>query len=138
MAEQENLALARETVRAWNDHDIEGHLKLIDDNYVIESDTLPTRLVGRDGVRQLMEMYIGAFPDLRFEADQIIATKDHIVLRWTASGTQRGDLPLIPATGRRSTSRGCYVHEVVNGKLRATWSYWDSGNLMRQLGVLPV
>jgi hypothetical protein len=41
-------------------------VKLLDEKYVVESDTLPATLTGRDAGRQFMQMYVSAFPDLHF------------------------------------------------------------------------
>ena len=59
--EQDNLRVARQGFDAWNAHDSDSFVKLIADDFVSESDTLPTPLRGRDGARQSMQMYIKAF-----------------------------------------------------------------------------
>jgi len=59
--EQDNLRVARQGSDAWNAHDSDSFVKLIADDFVSESDTLPTPLRGRDGARQSMQMYIKAF-----------------------------------------------------------------------------
>jgi predicted ester cyclase len=43
----------------------------------------------------------------------------------------------IPPTNKRVVTHGCTVEEVRNGKLVREWIYWDTGNLLRQIGVLP-
>jgi steroid delta-isomerase-like uncharacterized protein len=137
MADKDNVAIARRGFDAWNAHDIEGWLKVLDPNQVTESDTLPAAIRGHDGARPFMQMYIKAFPDLRFTIDQMIGHDQYVVTRYTASGTHKGDLAGIPATGRRAQTRGCTVAEFKNGKIVHQWIYWDTGHLLRQLGVLP-
>jgi steroid delta-isomerase-like uncharacterized protein len=107
-------------VRLWKTGDSDSFVKLIADDFVSESDTLPTPLRGRDGARQSMQMYIKAFPDLRFDIEQMIASGEYVVTRWHATGTHKGELMGIPATGRRGDgihwpngctgmSRPCYA-----------------------------
>ena len=137
MSEQDNLRIVTQGWDAWNAHDIEGALKVLDDKHVWETDTLPAAVVGRDGYRQAMQMYITAFPDLHFRIDQLLASGDHVVTRYTATGTHKGDLMGIPPTGRYGETHGCTVAEIRNGKAVRTWVYWDTAHLLRQLGVMP-
>jgi predicted ester cyclase len=58
-------------------------------------------------------------------------------MRWTAKGTHRGTLMGIAPTNRATVTRGCTVTQYKNGKGVHDWIYWDTGNLLRQLGVLP-
>ena len=46
MSEQDNLRIARQGWDAWNAHDPDGFVKLIADDFVSESDTVPTPLRG--------------------------------------------------------------------------------------------
>src|SRR2546426_7231548 len=92
MSEQDNLRIARQSWDAWNAHDVDGVLKVLDEKHVWETDTLPAPVVGRDGYRQAMQMYLTAFPDLRFSIDQLLSSGDYAVSRYTATGTHRGDL----------------------------------------------
>jgi steroid delta-isomerase-like uncharacterized protein len=137
MAEQNSMRIAREVIDAWNAHDPEHLLKLFDEKYVAESDTLPTPINSAAGVREFMRIYITAFPDLRFTIDQMLAEGDSVVTRWTAAGTQRGVLMGIPPTNRATVTRGCTIAQCKAGKVVHDWIYWDTGNLLRQLGVLP-
>ena len=137
MAEQDNLRLARESVEAWNAHDPNRLAKIVDDTFVAESDTLPAAVNGPEGLAQFMSVYVTAFPNLQFEIEQQLADGDFVVTRWVATGTHGGVLMDIPPTSRRVVTRGCTVSEFRNGKTVHDWIYWDSGNLLRQLGVLP-
>lgn len=137
MSEQDNLKIAREGFDTWNAHDPNRYGKLLDENHVWESDTVPAPVMGREAVLQLMQMYFRAFPDLHFEIDQMLASGEYVVTRYTATGTHRGELMGIPATNKLAKTRGCTVSKIQNGKLVHGWVYWDTGALMRQLGVLP-
>jgi hypothetical protein len=92
MGESENLQVSRNVWDAWNAHDVDRYLKLLGAGYLLESDTVPQPVQGPQSARLFMEMYIKAFPDLHFNIDQMIASGDYVVSRWTASGTHRGEL----------------------------------------------
>ena len=57
--------------------------------------------------------------------------------RYTATGTHRGDLMGIAPTNRRAETHGCTIAEIKNGKIIRSWIYWDTGHLLRQLGIMP-
>lgn len=137
MAEQENLRLARESIEAWSAHDPNRLAKIVDEKFVAESDTLPANIDGPQELAQFMSVYVTAFPDLHFEIQQQLADGDFVVTRWVATGTHQGVLMGIPPTGRQAVTHGCTVSQFRGGKGVHDWIYWDSGNLLRQLGVLP-
>src|SRR4029077_3434441 len=64
---------------------------------------------GPAGVRQEMAIYRAAMPDLHFTIEDVIAEHDRVVTRVVATGTQRGDLPRIKASGRRATMTGIVI-----------------------------
>ena len=136
MAEQDNVRVLREVFDAWNQHDANRLMKLVDEKFIGETDTLPAPIVGREAAGQMMQMYVRAFPDLRLIVDQMIASGDNVVTRWTATGTHRGELMGIAATNRSVTTHGCLVSELRGERIVRDWSYWDTGYLLRQLGVL--
>lgn len=137
MAEQDNLRLARESIEAWSAHDPNRLAKIADEKFIAESDTLPAPVHGAKGLAEFMSVYITAFPDLRFEIEQQFADGDFVVTRWVATGTHRGVLMGIQPTNRQAVTHGCTVAQFKNGRGVHDWIYWDSGNLLRQLGVLP-
>src|SRR2546426_11087035 len=104
MVEQDNLRVLREVFDAWNQHAPNRMMKLFDEKFVGETDTLPGPTVGREAAGQVMQMYIRAFPDLHLTVDQMIASGDTVVTRWTATGTQRGELMSIAPTNRAATT----------------------------------
>jgi steroid delta-isomerase-like uncharacterized protein len=136
MNAQDNIKVVRQSFDAWNSHDPERYLKLIDEKFVFESDTIPSAVTGREATRQLMAMYLNAFPDLHFEIAQVIAEGDFVVTRYRATGTHRGELMSVPATNRKAVVNGCTVSQLKSGKISHQWVYWDTGHLLRQLGVV--
>ena len=76
MTHQDNIQIVRHIFEAWNKHDPDRYVKLLDEKHVVESDTLPAPLIGREAGRQFMQMYVSAFPDLRFDIDQIFGEGD--------------------------------------------------------------
>ena len=93
--------------------------------------------VGREGAKQQVAMFRKAFPDLHIAIDDMIEAGDKVVMRWTATGTHRGDLAGLAPTGARTTTTGITIDRFENGKIVESWSNWDTLGLMRQLGASP-
>ena len=138
MAGQDNLHIVRESFAAWNAHDVDAFVKRLDAKTTWESDVFPAPFSGHEGARQFFKLYITAFPDLHLDIEQILAAGDsHVVVRWRSTGTHRGPLATVAATGRKTSNHGCTVMEMKNGKIARAWVYFDNAHLLRQLGVLP-
>jgi steroid delta-isomerase-like uncharacterized protein len=66
------------------------------------------------------------------------ATSEWAVIEWVMSGTHKGGLPGIRATGKRFSSvRGTTILELEAGKIRRESDYWDAATFMKQVGLLP-
>jgi steroid delta-isomerase-like uncharacterized protein len=76
-----------------------------------------------------------AFPDCQFTVEDQIAEGPMVVTRWTVTGTHRGNLGNIPATGRRMSVTGISWSRVENGKFVESWTSWDTLGMLQQLGV---
>jgi steroid delta-isomerase-like uncharacterized protein len=143
MSEQDNLRITKETLAAINAGEIDRYLSYLDESHVWENDAFPAPIQGREGARQILGMYLEAFPDLRFEAERIITSGDYVVTCWRMTGTHkaqfRGPGALnIPPTNKQIGSRGCTVAEIKNGQVMRSVVYSDRLATLQQLGVLPV
>jgi steroid delta-isomerase-like uncharacterized protein len=58
-------------------------------------------------------------------------------MEWTMAGTHQGDLPGLPATGRRFSLRGSAIVELRQGKIKRLTDYWDMATFMKQIGAMP-
>jgi len=81
--------------------------------------------------------YLNAFPDLHFDIEDVISDGETVVTRWTATGTHKGDVSGVPATGKRFSVTGTIFARVRDGKFVDSWGVWDALGLMQQLGVVP-
>ncbi len=100
---------------------------------------LPGMPSGPEGMRKFVTFYRNAFPDTHFTIDEQVAEGDRVVTRWTAHGTQKGEMAGmgIPVTGREVTVTGVTVDHFANGKIVESWGLFDQMSMMQQLGVIP-
>ena len=92
---------------------------------------------GKEELRSFVERAFAAIPDFKYELRNRIAVGQWAVIEWAMSGTHKGDLPGIPATGKPfSLVRGSTILELEAGKIRRESDYWDAATLMKQVGAL--
>ena len=82
-------------------------------------------------------MYRIAFPDVHFTIDDLIAEGERVVIRWTVTGTHKGELQGIAPTGKHVTVTGMVMSRFVKGKVEEDWINFDALGLLQQLGVVP-
>ncbi len=94
---------------------------------------------GPEGMKQFVNFYKTAFPDTHFHVDEQIAEGDRVVTRWTAHGTQTGEMRMagIPVTGRPVTVSGVIINRLEHGKIVESWALFDQLGMLQQLGVVP-
>ena len=78
-----------------------------------------------------------AFPDLKWTIEDMIAEGDKVVVRFRASGTQKGAFQGIPPTGRQIIMTGAAIYRIAGGKIAEDWAFMDALSIMRQLGAIP-
>ena len=67
----------------------------------------------------------------------MVADGDRVVLRWTARGTNTGEMMGMPATGKPATVTGIIVNRLAAGKIAEGWGNFDALGMLQQLGVIP-
>jgi predicted ester cyclase len=88
--------------------------------------------------REMIAGYREAFPDLDITIAAQYADGDVVVTRWTATGTQEGELWGIEPTGRQTTISGITIDLFDDGGLIVeSWTNWDTLGLLQQLGAVP-
>ena len=123
--------LLKQLIEAENSHDVEKLLTLLTDDIVFEDVTLVTE--GKDAFKQGYTAFITAVPDFKIEPKSWVTNDKSFALEMVFTGTQKGDLPSLPATGKSFSIRGCSFGEFENGKIKGRRDYWDSASLAKQL-----
>ena len=82
---------------------------------------------GLDGVRRSTELYRTLFDDLAFEVMDQVAEGDRVASRWVMTGSNRG---------RRVRVTGITISRLRDGRIVEDWSAFDSGELLRSLGLM--
>jgi steroid delta-isomerase-like uncharacterized protein len=130
---QDNTALARRWFEeVWNQRRGELIDELIAREAVCQS---PGGLLrGPEEFRtRVFVPFLAAFPDMHVSVVGMISQGDQVVVRWTATGTHRGDALGIPASGRTVFLRGMTWIRYAGGQMVEGWDCWDQRELIESL-----
>ena len=129
------LARAADALAAWNRGDPDGIAAGVADD-VIWRDVVLGVLHGRSALRDAAQAYMTAFPDLRIEETSSTLAAPRLAQELTITGTHRGELLGVPATGRWTEN---YAAVIVtfdeDGMMIEGTLYWNALSMMCQLGV---
>jgi steroid delta-isomerase-like uncharacterized protein len=129
--------LLEEWAAAWSAHAPERVVALFTNDCVYEDVTMGVVNRGKSELTTFAEGIFDAFPDFAIELASHFAAGACAGMEWTMSGTHRGDLPGLPATGKRFTLRGATILELQEDKIKRCSDYWDMTGFLRQIGAMP-
>lgn len=122
----------------WNEGDFSRLTEFVAPEYHIsddEYDPWSGQTIDHETFRQRVLYSRNAFPDLNFEIKQMIEENESIAIRWIMSGTHRGDLPQLPATGRSFSIVGMTFYDFRDQKLCGHTQSFDQFGFLKQMGL---
>lgn len=125
--------LRRQIVDLWND----GKLDVVDRHYapdVVDHMPVPGQASSRAAMKQVVADFRAAIPDLRMTLHGTIACGDLGVDFWTATGTHRGALFGLPASGKPVCFSGIDMIRVTEGRIAELWHVEEMLQLIGQIG----
>lgn len=120
-----------------------GDLTLIDEmaaeSFVDHEEGLPGQPAGKEGVKFFVSTMRQAFPDIKVKEFAPALSEGnmeacHVVL----TGTHRGELAGIPATGKSVEFDCTDIIRVEDGRVAEHWGTTDNMAIMRQIGAMAM
>jgi steroid delta-isomerase-like uncharacterized protein len=135
MDRREMLTRTADGLAAWNRGDVDGVLAGVAED-VIWRDVVLGVLNGRAALRGAVEAYMTAFPDSRIEETSSTIAAPRLAQELTITGTHRGEMLGVPATGRWTESHTAVIVTFDDdGLLIEGAAYWNALSMLCQLGV---
>jgi predicted ester cyclase len=137
MANPQELISAFDRAKASfnNQADRSGYFDIYDPSLIAHG--FPPNLPGNfEGIKMFYNALWGAFPDSHLEFEDMVIQGDKVALRFTFSGTQKGDLMGIPPTGKHVSIQGMRFFNFKGTKSVETWNVVDMLSMMQQLEVI--
>jgi steroid delta-isomerase-like uncharacterized protein len=127
----------RSAYQRINAGDLAGYGDLVADDFV-EHDDVPGLPATKEGMLDYFRLILSAFPDLRMDVEDLIASDNKTVARVKATGTHRGEFMGVPPTGSHAEIQLIDIMGFDGaGLICDHWGVADMLSLMRQLGVVP-
>jgi steroid delta-isomerase-like uncharacterized protein len=131
-----NKAIVQSFVDVWNTRDFDRFDELMADDAVLhvsggELSCNPA------ATRAIAEEWTTAFPDWRFELLALVAEADLVVAHIPYSGTHRGAIAGVEATGASCVVDEMVIFRIAGGKIAEAWEVYDEAGMWRQLGAAP-
>jgi len=120
-----------------NAGDLNGFVALLADDFV-EHEEIPGLTPTKEGVLEYFRLLRTAFPDLRMDVEDLIASHDKTVARVRVTGTHNGEFMGVPPTGTPVEVQIIDIMRFDDAGLDCEhWGVADMLSLMQQLGVEP-
>lgn len=135
MADQYQSMLHRWFEEVWNQKKASTIREMFTEDTIVHGVSGP----GDGPIRGFSEFekfhadFLAAFPDLHVEVDDVVTEGNKIAGRFTVTGTQRGDLPELPATGKKVLFTGSGICTTRDGKFVEVWNEIDFGKMQYDL-----
>ena len=135
MSVEENKAVVLRAFEEINRGDLDAA-----SGYVAPDLALNGEQIGREAYKRRDEALRAAFPDLRYDIEDLVAEGDTVVARWRMAGTHEGDLAgptmSVPPSGRRIDLWGMSLCRIEGGMVTENWESFDMMEFLGQLGVI--
>ena len=128
--------LYRKYTAAWLARDIDAVMSFFVEDCIYEDVALGALNRGKSEVRTFVQATLTAIPDFKIEPKSVFATVDRLASEWIMTGTQTGDFPGLPATGKSFSVPVASIMEFQNGKIRRNTDYWNLASFLQQVGAM--
>ena len=124
--------------QVWNKGKFDLVSELVAPQYTIHhdpGDPWERQTLDREGYKQRVLYSRNAFPDLCFNIKEFVAAEDRVVINWILTGTHRGDLSDVPASGKKIRLSGLTIYYFSEGKISGHWQVIDRLAFLAQIGI---
>lgn len=127
----------RSTYERISAGDIAGFGELVADDF-IEHEGGPGLPPTKEGTLEFFRILLAAFPDMRMDVEDLIASEDKTVARVKVTATHQGEFMGVPPTDARVEIQLIDIMRFDDaGLVCEHWGVTDMLSLMQQLGVVP-
>jgi steroid delta-isomerase-like uncharacterized protein len=105
-------------------------------NIVVHSST-GEDIRGLKNIKQSESEVFSAFPDNHVTIDDMVVEGDKVVVRYTFTGTHKGEFGGIPPTNKKVKVWAIAIVRIAGGKFVEGWERMDTLGMMQQLGLVP-
>jgi steroid delta-isomerase-like uncharacterized protein len=101
----------------------------------VDHNPAPGQTPGVQGLKDWMQQYFQAFPDLKATVHEMVAEGDLVVTRVTCQGTHKGTIAGAAPTGRNVTFTALDMVRIKNGRATEVWHEGNDVAVLMELGA---
>lgn len=124
----------------WTDGKVDAVDQYLADSYTIHNDPgdpWDGQTLSVEGFKNRLVQSRAMAPDQIFHVEKMVEEGNEIAVAWRWSGTHLGDIPGIPATGRKITMTGLTIYGFGGDRLSGHWQVADRLSVFQQLTQGP-
>lgn len=130
-----NITLVKKLFEeVYNKNNFSALDELMENSVKLTDPAAPHVGSGLRAIKELEKKYATAFPNKKVKIDDIFSTEDKVVVRWTCTGVQKGELQDIPPSNQSIKISGISIFKITNGKISEIFQQWDRLALLEQIG----
>ena len=125
---EENKAIAKQFIEAWDNHDSVKVASLYSDNFIYQDMTFGFKISNnKNELIRFVNGTIKGVPDLHFKVNSVIASDSISSIEWTWTGTFSGGWgENYPANNKSFAIQGVTVMNIKNGLITFSKDYYDN------------
>ena len=136
MSLESNKQLCRDYFKAFLAGDTVWMERHIAPGFVRHDPGLPFEVRGPAGVKQLHDVLMSAFPDMRLPLQDFVAEGEKVLVRLRVQATHTGPFGDMAPTGREIDIGVLDLFQIRDGVLVEHWALLDNLGMLKQLGVI--
>lgn len=122
----------------WSKGDLQIAGQLIAPQYTIRhdpGDPWEGKTIDLSTFKKRVELSRHIFPDQKFHIEDMVCEGNKVAVSWVFTGTQKTNLPGLPATNKMVSASGITIYYFSKGKIIGHWQVFDKLGLLDQLGA---
>lgn len=128
--------ICRDDFKVFLARDTAWMVRHIAPDFVRHDPGLPFEVRGPQGVAQLQDALLPAFPDMELPLEDFVAEGEKVLVRLRVKGTQTGAFGEMPASGRKIDIGVLDLFQIRDGVLVEHWALRDNLGMMKPPGAI--
>jgi steroid delta-isomerase-like uncharacterized protein len=130
--EEQNLALIKQEMEAWDKGDFEAIKEIVAPDYRLYTPSISTKPYSIEEEIEWVKTSGNGLPELSLNIEELFAKGDKVVLRYVCRAKESGEFEGIPATGKQPEYGGIIIFRIENAKIVEAREDNDFYHLMQQ------